>query len=209
MTKKICFCAIFALAACSAYAFDIQGTTFEASLGGGIDLSGKFEASWYSDFADKYTVSETTEPSWLFRGTFDCYVAKNLAVGLLLVHASITPKEDIYYDDGETTTLIHIGMNDISILDYCLGIVGRIPLSRIISIRTGLYAGGRSSFSTVPEAREFGLAIDGSLGLNVLCFGGVFAFAEVGFLYQPYGGVVDIAYIRGGPIVYCAIGLGL
>lgn len=189
-----------------AFAFQAGGRTVEAYLSGGLLLPGSFDGSWYSDFPSDYTLSESTDPSWLLHTGLDCYIRPNLAVGLSLIFAPIIPMDDIDYLDGGVEHFI--GKNDIYILDYCLGLTGRLPLGEIASLKAGLYAGGRSSFSSAPEGREFGVAIDGTLGVEIPLVGSSFAFAELGFLYQPYGGVIDVAFVRGGPIVYVALGLG-
>lgn len=86
---------------------------------------------------------------------------------------------------------------------------GDLQVSQRVLLRIGLYAGFRWSLSSAPEGREFGMALDGNLGIEYRFDDHKRAFLEVGFIGQPYGGVVDIAYVRGGPIPYLAAGIGL
>lgn len=190
----------------SAFAFEAGGKTVEARFSGGLLTSGSFDASWYSDFPSDFTLEESTDPSWIIRAGLDCYIAPEIAIGASFSYAPIIPETDIDYVDGGVDH--YIGKNDIYILDYCAGIRGRLKLSELLVLTAGLYAGGRSSFSSAPEAREFGMAIDGDLAIQAQLIGGTFAFAELGFLSQPYGGVIDIAYVRGGPILFLTMGIG-
>ncbi len=175
------------------------------SVGGGLLAGGEFEASWESDFPADRTMSMATDPSWLLRGSLDAAINSSVALGLLAIYAPITPREDIEYLDGGSS--IQISRHDLRLFDIGLGPVVTLPLDSKVLVRCALYGGFRWSYSSVSAGREFGMAIDGTIAAEYAIDEQLRCFLETGFIGQPYGGVQDLAFIRGGPILYVAAGL--
>jgi hypothetical protein len=188
------------------FGFDAGGKRFEVGLCGGILGGGNIDAALYSDFDPSQTVSFTSEPSFLGRINADYFILPYFGLGLCINYASISPKYDIDYSDGSTNYLIN--RNDISIMDLCVGLKTRWQVNDILAFKPGLYGGFRFSFSHSAAAREFGMAINGSIETQFYVAGSTYIFLDTGFLAQPYGGVFDIAYVRGGPIYYACVGIG-
>lgn len=208
-SKLIVVAQVFALMlACTVFlrAYDPESKPFDFGVSLGMLGSGSFQGSWYSDFPADSTISESSSPSLMGMAMYDYYIRPYLAVGASLVYAAIVPRSDInWYDNGYH----HVDMNDIFILDYCLGIKYRQVLGGLIAVKPGLYLGLRNSFSHNWEAREIGMAIDGSVEFQLFIKDNLYTFIDFGFLSQPYGGIMQIAYVRGGPIYYFTVGLGI
>jgi hypothetical protein len=136
----------------------------------------------------------------------DFYLTPHIAIGGALNYGAIIPQADIVYQDHGLHT---IKKDDIKLLGYCAAFKGRFFLNEIMALKPGLYLGAWSSFSSSPEAREFGVAVNGSLELQTFFHENYYFLIDLGFFTQPYGGVQDVAYVRGGPIFYFNVGLGL
>jgi hypothetical protein len=204
--KKIILWVSVLLIAAPVYAFDLEKKKIDLAVSAGILGSGNIDASWDSDFKPRRTISFSNEPSFLTRAMADYYLIPNLSIGGAMQYAAVTPKNDIiYYDAGWHS----INRNDITVLGYGLTLKGRIIASDTVAVKPGITIGGWSSFSQSPEARESGLAINGSLEIQYYFMENLYTFIDAGFFSQPYGGVVDVAYIRGGPIFYFCVGLGI
>lgn len=188
------------------WALNLEQKAFDLGLSAAVLGTGTVEAAWHSDFQPDETLSIGSSPSPLVRATADYYVIPNLALGAALNYAAFIPSADIeYYDDG----LHHINKNDINTLDYCFALKGRFIVSERVAVKPGIYIGGRSSFSGTPEAREMGVALNGSLEIQIYLSEATCVLFDTGFLSQPYGGVEGVAYVRGGPIYYIGVGLGI
>lgn len=193
--------------ASTAAAYDIAAKRVDLAVSGGMLGTGTVEAAWHSDFKRSETLSMTTEPSGIGRLMADVYLVPQFSLGVAVNYAAVTPSQDIrFWDDGRWHT---VKKNDISILDYALAIKGRFIASDFIAVKPGIAIGGRNSFSSAPEGRESGLAINGSVELQFYFQDRYYAFLDAGFLAQPYGGVEGVAYVRGGPIGYLCLGLGI
>jgi hypothetical protein len=194
------------LCAAPGLAYEIEQKPYDLSLSAGLLSSGSIEAAWHSDFKPGETLSFVNLPSTMIRALADYYLHPNVAIGGALTYAAIIPEHAIdYYDSGWH----HIARDDIHILDYCFAIKGRFVLSNLLAVKPGLYLGGRSSFSSAPEARETGVALNGGVEFQFFLQDNYYVLVDTGFIAQPYGGVGDVAYIRGGPIFYFCLGLGL
>jgi hypothetical protein len=194
------------LSATSARAYDLEKKQFDLAVTTGILGSGNIDASWYSDFQPDSTISFNNEPSLMTRVMGDYYLTPYFAIGGALNYGPIIPQQDIVYEDNGLHT---ISKHDIDLLGYCVAFKGRFILNETMALKPGLYIGGWSSFSSSPEARESGVAINGSLELQAFYYENYYFLIDTGFFTQPYGGVQDIAYVRGGPIFYFNVGLGL
>jgi len=206
--KCVCFlltASMFFSALCFS-SYNPEDKPFDLAVSLGLLGGGSFQGSWDSDFPAATTLSENTVPSFMGMAIYDYYILPYLSVGGALTYAAIIPQSDIdWYDDGEH----HINMNDIFIMDYCVGIKYRKVFNDLFAVKPGLYLGIRNSFSHSWEAREIGMALDGSLEFQLFIRDNLYTFIDLGFLSQPYGGVVNIAYVRGGPIYYFTVGFGI
>jgi hypothetical protein len=76
----------------------------------------------------------------------------------------------------------HLGMNDIFILDYCLGIKYRKVFGEHLAVKPGIYLGLRNSFSHNWKAREIGMAVDGSVEFQLFIKNNRYTFIDFEFL---------------------------
>lgn len=204
--KKIIFVMGFVFLSAGIFAIAPEDKKFDLGVSFGMLGSGNFEASWYDDFDPIYTVKETNVPAFLGRAVFDYYIMPFFAIGASLAYAAIVTKNDInWVDDGYHS----VSKNDIFILDYCVGIKYRHVFDGGFVIKPGVALGGRNSFSHSYEAREFGMALDVSVEAQYYLKEFGYVYVDCGLLSQPYGGVEDIAYVRGGPIYYITVGFGI
>lgn len=201
-----CLAIIICMYATPLFAYDIENKQFDLAITTGILSSGTIDASWYSDFRPDSSISFSNNPSLMTRLMADYYLTPYVAIGGALNYGAIIPQADIVYQDNG---LHSISKNDIDLLGYCLAIKGRVLLNETMALKPGLYLGGWSSFSSSPEARENGVAVNGSLELQSFFYENYYFLVDMGFFAQPYGGVQGIAYVRGGPIYYFNVGLGL
>jgi len=207
--KKLILSALTAgvcLYANSLWAYDLEKKQFDLAVTGGLLTPGTIQASWYDDFQLRNTITFSNDPSLITRIMADYYIIPNLAIGTALNYGAITPQSNITYEDNGLHT---IDKHDIDLLGYCVAIKGRFLINETMAIKPGLYIGGWSTFSSSPEARENGVAINGSLELQTYFYENYYFLIDMGFFSQPYGGVQDIAYVRGGPIFYFNVGFGL
>ena len=119
MNKLICFLAVLFLVLSTLFGHNIESKQFDIGVSYGVLLPGSFDASYNSDFDTANSISAKTEASGMLRAYCDYYLLPCLAVGASFSYAGITPVDDIYWDDNGPH---HIGKNDLSIFDACLGI---------------------------------------------------------------------------------------
>ena len=175
---------------------------FDFSLTAGTLFSGKVQASYDRKFDPFLTVDFNIQQALMIKSTVDYNLWKYFSIGTALSYVPITISDDDFRELGIERTNIH--MTEIDGL-----IKGRFRLAEKLLLKPYLALGYRHTFSKLNEAREHGFCLNGGLETLYYFNQKYFISCDLGFLSQPYGGVIDEVYIRAAPIFFAGIGIGI
>ncbi len=206
--NKVIYFTVAMLAVCSSIFPQAGLKPLELSSSVGIVFPGKIEGSYESDFPNDKTESFKNESLLLLRVCGEYYLHTMAAVAANIYAASIVLEEEI--DLGAWDGQHHvIPKEGIYMAEIVLGPKVRYAFTPRIIAKAGIYFGYRQTFSSDADARNRGFAFDGNMELSYRVGRNLKALVELGFLSQPYGGIIDVAYIRSGLVMYASVGVGI
>ena len=178
-----------------------QNQTFDFNLTVGSLFSGKVQASYELDFDPSYTVDFNIQQTLVMKATADYNLFKYFSIGAAFHYVPIKISDEDIYQLGIERTNIH--MTEIDAV-----IKGRLPAAEKLLFKPYVALGYRHTFSKLEDAREHGFCLNGGIETLYYFNQKYFISCDLGFFSQPYGGVVDLAYIRAAPIFFAGIGIG-
>lgn len=180
--------------------FNSQGNTtvftekkFDFGIAPGILFSGDIYVSLYGE-------SVKQNSSFLLRTYADAFVIPQISFGLYFNYTTLNLAKDIEVF-GEK-----IEKSGAAIWEVGASIKPRFILSEKFALKPGFNIGHRRFAGQNDFTTWQGLALNASCELQYSLPGWVNAFAETGFLYQPYGGNEDTD-ITFDPIFYLVLGI--
>jgi len=207
--KGILFVLVIALSVHDVIAGFLSDSAVSWSFGSsaGILLPGIIRGSFSRDFNPDESGSFQSNPTFLAKVNADYNVCKYFGLTTCVFFAPLwlPEKIDLGEWDGRDHTVPSTG---IMMFDFDAGLTTSIQTRKNISINPSVYAGFRQTFSSSPDARNSGVALDFDLAMMLHISNMRFWSINLGFISQPYGGVTDIAWVRGGPIFYINTGFG-
>jgi len=165
----------------------------------GTVFPGKIQAAWHSDFKPNETFDFKNAQCLLIKMSADRYLLPGLSIGVCMNYVPIKI-QDVNSLGIEDVT-IHMGEIDGTLK-------GRFQVSKAVVLKPGVALGYRRTFSSEPNARESGFCLNAGVECQYHFGEKYFLLGDLGFFTQPYGGVVDVVYVRAGPVFYAAIGFG-
>lgn len=196
-----------ALALLCFLAVSTAGLDCDFTIGIGVSLPGKIVA--VDDLEEENFRYEIKKPTALLvRASIDLYPIPWLG-GSVYVYVGTAPfNEEFslgYWDDREHT----IPASGNTILEIGGSVKGRIEIGERRYIKPSVGLGYMHSFSDSPDARMNGFVVNGEVEYEHPLTSWLGGIVQVGFAFQPYGGVKDVAYITFGPIFYLTLGVVL
>lgn len=206
--KKLFISVIFCVSlASTVFSLDIGGHPLDITVLGGTTLLGEIQGAWFDDFDPKYTFTFTNDNAWFGRIGADFFPVKFVGFGVTADLAALNLKEDLRIISGSVTNFFP--KSGITMLEFDAYVKGRFEIENWLVIKPAIGMGYRHTFCASPDAVENGFGVEGNIQALFPLTGTFSLCAEIGFFSQPYGGIVDVAFVRAGPVLYIAVGLAI
>jgi len=151
---------------------------YEIGIGPGILFPSQVYISLYDGYVNQKT-------NFLLRSYFDYYLIPQLTFGFYVNYTNTNLEKDISIFGYK------VKKSGTSILEFGGSIKPKFDISPQFIFKPGVSLGQRQYFGDESFSKWKGLALDGSFELQYLISRKYKLFAELGFLYQPYGGNKD------------------
>jgi len=178
-----------------------QNQSFDFNFTVGTLFPGKVKASYHINFPDDETVDFKLKPSVVIKTGADYNFFKYLSLGFVLNYVPINISDDDFRRLGIERT--NIQMTEID----CV-LKGRLRANDQLLFKPYSSLGYRHTFSKLKDAREHGFCLNGGVEMLYYVNQKYFISFDFGFYSQPYGGVIDVAFVRAAPIFFTGIGTG-